>query len=78
MTITNFRSSEPMYLVIIRDRNAETLLKNWAHEGKFQVTIEKNRMKLYEARTLSMFQVTWTHNWSDVTIWDYWNRRHLR
>lgn len=64
-------------MVIVRDRNAEKLLKDWARAGNFQVTVDNNRMKIYEARTLAMFQVGWTHNWSNVTIWDYWNRRHL-
>ena len=77
MSTKNFRSTEPLYLVIVRDKNAEQLLRNWAQEQKIQVTIENNRMKLFEQRGLTLFQMNWTHNWNNVTIWDCWNRRHI-
>jgi hypothetical protein len=77
MTISNFRAPEALYLVIIRDKNAEQLLKSWAKSSNVQVTIENNKMKLYEQRTLNLFQLNWTHGWGDVTIWDCWNRRHI-
>jgi hypothetical protein len=66
-----------MYLVIVREKNAEQLLRDWARASNSQVTIENNRMKLYDARSLTMFQLNWTHSWINVTIWDYWNRRHI-
>jgi len=44
MSISNFRSSQALYLVIIRDRNAEQLLKDWARSANAAVTIENNRM----------------------------------
>jgi len=61
MTISNFRALEPMYIVIVRDKNAEQQLKTWAREANCQVTIESNRMKIFEQRSLSMLQMSWSH-----------------
>ena len=77
MTISNFRASEPLYLVIVREKNAEQLLKTWAKTSNCQVSIESNRMKIFEQRSLSVFQMTWTHGYENVAIWDTWNKRHL-
>lgn len=77
MTISNFRSSEALYIIIVRSKNAEQLLKDWARQANVAVTIEQNRMKLFEARSFNLFQVGWPHSWNDVTIWDCWNRRHI-
>ena len=77
MTISNFRASEPMYIVIVRDKNAEQQLKTWAREANAQVTIESNRMKIFEHRSLSMFQMSWSQGWDNVVIWDTWNKRHI-
>lgn len=77
MTIKNFRAAEALYLVIIRNKNGEQLLRDWARGSNAQVSIENNRMKLFEHQTLAMFQLNWPHDWSQVTIWDCWNRRHI-
>ena len=77
MTISNFRASEPLYLVIVREKNAEHLLKTWARAANCQVQIESNRMKIFEQRSLSVFQMTWTHGYENVAIWDAWNKRHI-
>jgi hypothetical protein len=77
MSIPNFRSPEALYLIIVREKNAEQLLREWARANNFRGTIENNRMKLYEHQSLNLFQVNWAHNWNNVTIWDYWNRRHI-
>lgn len=77
MTISNFRATEPLYIVIIREKNAEQLLRAWAKSANAQVTIDTNRMKIFEHRSLSVFQMNWAHNWDNVTIWDVWNKRHI-
>jgi len=77
MTISNFRASEPLYIIIVRDQNAETALRNWARTANVQVTIENNRMKIFENRSYSIFQMTWRGDWNQVTIWDAWNKRHI-
>lgn len=77
MTIFNYRSTEALYIVIVRDRNAEQQLKDWAKSTKASVSVEGNRMKIFEPRALSLFQLGWIHNWDNVTIWDCWNKRHI-
>jgi len=77
MTISSFRSSDALYIVIVRDKNAEQLLRQWAKSSNAQVTIESNRMKIYEQNSLYMFRLHWPHNWDSVTIWDCWNRQHI-
>jgi hypothetical protein len=63
--------------VIVRDKDAEQLLRDWAREQNVQVSVENNRMKLFEQRGLTLFQMNWAHSWSNVTIWDCWNKRHI-
>jgi hypothetical protein len=77
MSIKNYRSSEALYLVIVRDKDAEQLLRDWAREQNVQVSVENNRMKLFEQRGLTLFQMNWMHSWNNVTIWDCWNKRHI-
>ena len=77
MTISNFRATEALYLIIVRDKNAEQLLKDWAKSVRVQATVENNRMKLFEQRGLILFQMNWTHDWNNVTIWDCWKRQHI-
>ena len=77
MTISNFRAQEALYIVILRDKNAEQLLKQWAKDSNVQVSIENNRMKIFEQRGLSVFHLNWSHSWDNVTIWDCWNKRHI-
>lgn len=77
MTISNFRSSEPLFIVIVKDSNAEQNLKQWARASQCQVTIEGNRMKIFEQRSLGRFTMDWRHGWQNVMIWDCWNKRHI-
>ena len=77
MTISNFRSTEPLYIVIVRDRNADQMLRDWARGANAQVSIENGRMKIFEQRSLSLFQMQWSHSWDSVMIWDCWLRRHM-
>lgn len=77
MTISNFRAQEALYIVILRDKNAEQLLKQWAKDSNVQATVENNRMKIFEQRGLSVFHLNWSHGWDNVTIWDCWNKRHI-
>ena len=78
MTISNFRASEALYIVIVRDRDAERMLREWAKNNNQQVSIENNRMRLFEDRSLNLFSVTWRHDWANVLIWDTWNKRHIQ
>lgn len=77
MTISNFRATEPLFIVIVREKNAEQLLRDWARSANCQVTIESNRMKIFEQRSFNQFQMSWSHGYANVTIWDAWNKRHI-
>jgi len=77
MTQLVSRSVEPLYIVIIRGTGAETLLRAWSQQHRAQVQIQDNRMKLYELKDLTTFQMTWRGDWNSVQIWDCWNRRHI-
>ena len=77
MTIPVYRAAEALYIVIVRDRDAERLLREWSRANNQQVSIENNRMRLFEDRSLNLFTVTWNHDWSNVVIWDAWNKRHI-
>jgi len=77
MTIPTYRATEALYIVIVRDRDAECMLRDWARANHQQVAIENNRMRLFEDRSLNLFQMTWAHGYDSVTIWDAWNKRHI-
>jgi hypothetical protein len=77
MTISQFRSAEPLYIVVLRSANGNNRLKDWAKKNRQQVSIEGNRMKLFDQNSLICFQMTWTESWQDVSVWDVWNRRHI-
>jgi hypothetical protein len=77
MSITSHKASEALFIIIIRDKNAEQQLKAWVKSANVHATVESSRMKIYEQRVLSLFQINWPYDWELVTIWDCWNRRHI-
>jgi hypothetical protein len=78
MSITNFRTAEPLYIVILRNQQAETLLKAWIREHKIEhASVSGNKMMLHHQGAFDRFLISWTHNWDMVTVWDTWNRRHI-
>jgi len=77
MSNINFRQGEALYVIILRDSQANTLLKNWATKNKQDVHLANNKMSLYTQNSLNLFQVTWNGSWGNVTIWDTWSRRHI-
>ena len=79
MTISNYRAVEPLYIVILRNNNqAESLLRSWIKENQIEhANISGNRMMLHDQRAFEKFRVTWAHNFSSVTVWDTWLKRHI-
>jgi len=71
------RQGEALYIIILRDPQAQNLLKAWAAKHKQDVHVSNNRMSLYSQHSLNQFQVTWTYSWSNITVWDSWNKRHI-
>lgn len=77
MTISNLRSHEPLYIIMVREEQGEKLLRKWARDHQCQVSIEGNRMKIFDNLSFSRFQISWDRSWHNVTIWDCWNKRHV-
>lgn len=77
MHISNYRSHEPLYIIMIRDSNGERLLRRWVQENQVQAIIENTRMRLFDQRSYQVFVMRWNHGWDDVVIWDCWNKRHI-
>ena len=78
MSITNFRTAEPLYIVILRNQQAENLLKSWIKENRIEhASVSGNKMMIHHQGVFHKFMLTWQHNWDLVTVWDSWNRRHI-
>jgi hypothetical protein len=78
MSTLNFKSADPLYIVILREGQAESLFKSWIKNNRIEhVVVTGNRMMLHHQNAFDRFLVTWNHGWDDLTIWDTWNRRHI-
>lgn len=78
MSTLNTRAVEPLYIVILRNQQAESLLRNWVRDNKIEhTTVNGNRLMIHHQNAFDRFLITWTHNWDLVTVWDTWNRRHI-
>lgn len=78
MPIAIYRSGEPLYTVIVKTDSARSRLTQWSTTSRsINARVEDNRMHIYDHNTLSMFIVTWTHDWDSVMIWDPWSKRHI-
>lgn len=78
MTISNYRSEQPLFTVIVRDANARSQLTQWTTTSRsIAARVEDNRMHIFDHNTLSLFIVTWAHGWNNLMIWDPWTKRHI-
>lgn len=78
MHITKSRTAEPLYIVILRNQQAESLLKSWIKENRVDhANVLGNKMMIHHQNAFDCFLMTWSHNWDLVTVWDTWNRRHI-
>jgi len=78
MALATYRSTEPLFTVIMRDSDARNLLTRWSATSKsIAARVEENRMHIYDHNTLNLFILTWTHSWDHVVIWDPWAKRHI-
>ena len=78
MHITKHRTVEPLYIVILRNQQAESLLKSWIKENRVDhANVSGNKMMIHHQNAFDCFLMTWGHNWDLVTVWDAWNRRHI-
>jgi hypothetical protein len=78
MTISTYRSEQPLFTVVLRDNNAKSLLTQWTTTSKsIAARVEDNRMHLFDHHSLSLFIVTWAHGWDNLVVWDPWIKRHI-
>lgn len=78
MTVSTIKHSEPLFVVVLRDNQANALLKAWVSQNRVpHAQVHEHRMQLYDHHALSMFMMTWTGSWSNILIWDAWNKRHI-
>ena len=78
MPLPSYRAAEPLYVVILRNQQAENLLRTWVREHKIEhASVNGNRMMIHHQSTFDRFLITWNHTWDLVTVWDTWNRRHI-
>lgn len=77
MTISSFRTVEPLYIVTIRGNNqAESLFRDWLQQHPVKnVTLQNHRLLLHDQTSFEKFRLTW--NSGEVAVWDTWNRRHI-
>ena len=78
MSLPSYRAVEPLYVVILRNQQAENLLRTWVRENKIEhATVNGNRLMIHHQGVFDRFLITWNHAWDLVTVWDTWNRRHI-
>jgi hypothetical protein len=78
MSIPTYRAVEPLYIVMLRNTQAEPMFKTWIRKNQIEhATVTGNKMMLHHQQAFDRFLVTWTHEWNMITVWDTWNRRHI-
>jgi len=79
MTITNYRTVEPLYIIFLRNTTqAEAMFKAWIREHRIEhANVTGNKMMLHSPSAFEQFRITWQHGVSSITVWDTWNRRHI-
>lgn len=78
MTLLNVRAAEPLYIVSLRNQQAESLLKSWIKQHKIEhASVSGNKLMLHHQYAFDRFLVTWTQDWDSVSIWDTWHRRPI-
>lgn len=78
MSISTIKHGEPLYVVIMRDPKASALFKTWISENRIKhAQVQENRLQLFDYHSMAVFNMTWKNEWTNVVIWDAWNRRHI-
>ena len=79
MTITSCRSSEPLYILSMRNNpRADALFKAWIRDhGIAHAVVQNNRLMLHDHLAFERFRITWTHSVEHLAIWDTWSKRHI-
>lgn len=72
------REAEPLYIITYHHDQAQHKLEAWYKSNpSANVAVQGMRMRVYDQRSLSLFQISWSNGWSAIVIWDTWSKRHL-
>ena len=77
MSSHHSKEADARYIIMLRGNAAEKKLTDWCRQHRASAIVKDNRMHILDERTFGLFNVTWVHSWTNVTIWDCWNRRHI-
>ena len=73
-----FKNGDALYIIILRDPNAKSLLQKWAISNRHaQVKVEDNKLHIYDHNTLGLFFVSWKNGWDNILIWNTYLKRHI-
>lgn len=79
MTVTSYRSAEPLYIISMRNNpQAESLFRTWIRQNRIEhAVVQNNRLMLHDQQSFEQFRITWTVSLDSVAIWNTWTRRHV-
>jgi hypothetical protein len=78
MTLPVFKNGDALYTVIMRDPEARSRFQKWTTTSRsIQARVDDNKLYIYDHNTLSLFIVTWAHNWDNILVWDCYSKRHI-
>lgn len=77
MTISSFRTAEPLYIVTLRgNTQADSVFRTWQQQHSVaNVVVQNHRLMIHDQNSFEKFRLTWNHG--EVVVWDTWCRRHI-
>lgn len=79
MTITSYRSPEPLYIICLHNHaRPDVLFRAWIKDNKIEhAQVTNNKLLLHDRLSFEYFKLFWDHDLDNVLIWDTWCRRHI-
>jgi len=78
MSVSVFRNADALYIIILRDPDAKSILQKWAASNRHaQAKVEDNKLHIYDHNTFNLFFLTWKNGWDNILIWDTYLKRHV-
>lgn len=66
------------YIITSKDNRAADDFREWARRHRVKYDIEGRRLYLYDHTALNKFQIFFSGDYDSITIWDNWQKRHLK
>lgn len=74
----DYNEHDALYVITLRDTGAETKLRAWIKTSQHNLAaVDGHRLRVFDHNTWSRFFMTWQYGFSQITVWDAWNRRHI-